>query len=566
MFRRRKKCDSVPDHRERGARRPATRIAFQVSVGFHALFTLMMFRLYSEYAIERHEPIKIVARSTAPRDAATPSFKAVPAPEAAADESLRPVARIDSLPQQSTSFADRPVMPVNSATTSNRRRTEPAVLPIAGVRVPEFVAKDVDVLGSPSTATAVPYSTATLTRTDTISDLELRIAMRTVYGPRPQRPIGMALLPETGGPTPRLQPTQAFAHRHAGLRLPPQNRTAIDRGLEFLARAQFDDGRWQFRNLRSHVDPSAELPGARADTAATGLALLAFLGAGHDHLDGRFRRVVDDAIQFLVRIQQSHGEFFPDEGPVASELTRFYSHGIATLALAEAFGMTGDERLRAPAQRALDFLAGAHRNVPGAWRFLPGLDADSATISWQLATLRSGQLAGLRVDERTVAAATAYVERRRAAEDDASTATTTAVDLAMQLHLGGPRKSAEFRPAAETLLAHPPEFVEEPDDGGENSVDLVELPSDNPRRDTYYWYYGSEAMFYLGGSEWQTWSQQLYPRLIETQVADGPQAGSWDPRLNQSATAGRLYITAMNLLSLEIQNRHLSPGALPVAR
>ena len=554
---RRNKREPAPVRRERDARRPATRIAFQISLGFHALFTLMLFRLYSEYAIERHDPIKIVARSTAPRDAATPQFVAVPLPEAATVEPARPIARVDALPQRSTSFSETPLASVSAAVSSSRRRIAAAVLPVASVAVPDALMTDVAESSIEPITVGAPPTMATLARTDTTSDLELRIATRTVYGSRPQRPIGLALIPEIGGPPPRLEPTHAFAHRRAGLRLPPQNRTAIDRGLEFLVRVQLDDGRWQFRHLRAHVDPSAEPPGAHADAAATGLALLAFLGAGHDHLDGRYHRVVDDAIQFLIRTQKSDGEFFPDDGLVDGELTRFYSHGIATLALSEAFGMTGDERLRGPAQRALDFLAGSHRNVPGAWRFLPGLDADSATISWQLATLRSGQLAGLHVEERTIEAAKAYVARIREAEGQASTATNTAVDLAMQLHLGGSRNDAQLRPAAETLLAHPPEFVKEPEPGAE----LVELPTDSPRRDTYYWYYGSEAMFYLGGDDWQTWSRQLYPQLIETQISDGPLAGSWDPKINLSSnTAGRLYVTAMNLLSLEIQNRHLSPA------
>lgn len=553
---RRKKSEPASVHRESGARWPATRIAFQVSLGFHALFTLMLFRLYSEYAIERHDPIKIVARSTAPRDAATPSFVTVPLSAATSVETSRPVARVDALPQRSTSFADGSVTPITTAAVIGRRLTAPAVLPVSGVTVPEIVATDLEQSALEPIAATVSETATTLARSDTTRDFEPRIAMRSVLGARPQRPIGMAVLPEIGGPPPRLEPTHAFAHRRAGFRLPPPNRTAIDRGLEFLSRVQLDDGRWQFRSLRSHLDPNAELPGPRADVAATGLALLAFLGAGHDHLEGRYHCAVDDAIQFLVRTQRPRGEFFPDEGPVAGELTQFYSHGMATLALCEAFGMTGDERLRAPAQRALDYLAGAHRHVPGAWRFLPGLDADAATISWQLATLRSGQLAGLEVDPRTIEAAKAYVAKRREEEQQSSTATTTAVGLAMQLHLGRPRNDAELRPAAETLRSHPPEFVE----ASRPATALVDSAADNPRRDTYYWYYGSEAMFYLGGNDWRAWSEQLYPRLIETQVSTGPFVGSWDPQTSRPRTAGRLYVTAMNLLSLEIQNRRLSPA------
>lgn len=291
----------------------------------------------------------------------------------------------------------------------------------------------------------------------------------------------------------------------------------------------------------------------RADAAATGLALLAFLGAGHDHLDGPYAWVVDDGLKYLIRTQQSQGEFFPEEGAVAGHPTQFYSHGIATLALCEAFGMTGDDRLREPAQRALDYLAGTHRNVPDAWRILPGRDVDSASVSWQLAALRCGQFAGLRVDPRTMEAAKTFVAKSRD-EDRSATATATAVGLAMKLHLGGSRDDARLRPAAETLLAHPPELADEPDPGAKT----VESPAENPRRDTYYWYYGSEAMFSLGGDDWQNWSRQLYPQLINSQVPDGRFAGSWDASINQSTTmAGRLYVTAMNLLSLEIANRHL---------
>jgi hypothetical protein len=545
--------------RPRDAFRPSPRLAFQISLGVHALFVLMLFRMYSEYSIQPSVPLHIVARSSAPRDAATPSFVAVPlADVAVADEPHRPAARIDSLPHQSVPFAERTIVPKLLALPVARRTTAPAVLPVPGVAVPVVVTTSEEI--TPAEFDSVPVaanqSSVSLERTDTIRDLPLHIASRPIYGPRPQRPLGLATLPQSVGSEQELKPASAFAHRRAGLRIPLENRTPIDRGLEFLARVQLDDGRWQFRNLRDTVDPNAELPSARADAAATGLVLLAFLGAGHDHFDGRYRLVVDDGIKFLVGSQLAHGEFFPEDGRPTGELTKFYSHGIATLALTEAFGMTGDERLRAPAQRALDYLVGTHRNVPGAWRFLPGLDADASTIGWQLATLRSGQLAGLYVQPQTIDVVRAYLARGRDNESQPASTVNTAVELAVQLHLGGSSGTARLRPAADQLLAHPPEFGDAPDPAAAPQTD-------NARRDTYYWYYGSEAMFYLGGNEWQAWSQQLYPRLIQFQTQDGPLAGSWDPRRSTaqsvSAAGGRLYVTAMNLLSLEIQNRHLPP-------
>ena len=66
-------------------------------------------------------------------------------------------------------------------------------------------------------------------------------------------------------------------------------------------------------------------------------------------------------------------------------------------------------------------------------------------------------------------------------------------------------------------------------------------------------------MHRLGGNDWQAWSEQFYPHLVESQIRSGPLAGSWDSHANTSTYGndcnGRLYVTAMNLLSLEIQQR-----------
>jgi hypothetical protein len=538
--------------------RNSLRFALQISLGMHALLILMLFRMYSEYISQPIEPVQIIARASAPREAATPSFVAVPlvdemlTDETEQDQPDHPVAVIEPLPQQATSFDAAPQLPLHQSVSSARRQTAPAALPPTKVELPTLAVAPIE----DARETTMSPPTTPLPRTETPHDIPIRIASRPVYGPRPQRPLGLAAIAETLGREKQLRPATAFAHRHAGLRMPPENRAAIDRGLEFLARVQHDDGRWQFRNLRSTVDPYAERPSPRADAAATGLALLAFLGAGHDHFDGRYRRVVADGLDYLIHSQQADGEFFPLDGRPTSELTQFYSHGIATLALCEAYGMTGDEKLRGPAQQGLDFLAGAHHTEPGGWRFLPGIDADAAAIGWQLATLRSGQLAGLNVEPQTLSTIRAFLTRSREQDPRTPTTVNTAVGLAVELHLGDSPGADRLRPAADDLLAHPPEVGEPPDD-------TLVLAPDSPQRDTYYWYYGSEAMYRLGGDDWLAWSRKFYPPLIESQVREGKFAGSWDttaPRdADAAATGGRIYVTAMNLLSLEVPNRQLPP-------
>ena len=93
---------------------------------------------------------------------------------------------------------------------------------------------------------------------------------------------------------------------------------------------------------------------------------------------------------------------------------------------------------------------------------------------------------------------------------------------------------------------------------------LKQMPSEDSIqvRDTYYWYYATQVLRHVGGDAWQKWyPDTLYPMLIQTQQKKGPMQGSWDP-INPvpdrwGAQAGRLYLTTMNLLTLEVKWRLL---------
>jgi hypothetical protein len=68
-------------------------------------------------------------------------------------------------------------------------------------------------------------------------------------------------------------------------------------------------------------------------------------------------------------------------------------------------------------------------------------------------------------------------------------------------------------------------------------------------------------MFHMGGEHWQAWNDSLHPLLVDTQTPVGPLAGSWNPNRpvpdKWGRYGGRLYITTLNLLSLEVYYRHL---------
>jgi hypothetical protein len=80
-------------------------------------------------------------------------------------------------------------------------------------------------------------------------------------------------------------------------------------------------------------------------------------------------------------------------------------------------------------------------------------------------------------------------------------------------------------------------------------------------QDSYYWYYATQLMFHMKGDYWKEWNSRLHPLLVSQQIQNGRFAGSWDPRLPAAdrwgPQAGRIYVTTLNLLSLEVYYRHL---------
>ena len=118
--------------------------------------------------------------------------------------------------------------------------------------------------------------------------------------------------------------------------------------------------------------------GAAADTAVTGLALLTFLGAGHTHLDGPYQQPVAEGLVFLMRSQDAEGSLAGS----ASSYARTYSHSMATFALAEAYALTGDERLKPATRRAVGHLLRAENKTFGGWRYNAGDQGDVSQLGW----------------------------------------------------------------------------------------------------------------------------------------------------------------------------------------
>ncbi|TVQ01652.1 MAG: hypothetical protein EA381_04695 [Planctomycetaceae bacterium] len=338
----------------------------------------------------------------------------------------------------------------------------------------------------------------------------------------------------------------------------PETEEAIERGLRYLASRQASEGHW---SLQGHGEQVL----LRSDTAATGLCLLAFQGAGYTHQQHRYANVVDRGLKALISMQAPDGNLYRSENPASDQSVAFYSHGIAALALCEAFGMSRDETLRDAAQKSIDYIVLTQHRQRGGWRYQPQVSSDTSVSGWMMMALKSGELAGLRVPQETYEGIDRWLEyakldRSRSdryrynpfapdtpaqAHGREVTPAMTSVAILMRMYSGWRRDNPDMQSAADYLAQFPPQI-------GDRL---------NPQRDTYYWYYATQVMFHMGGNHWQEWNGKLKPILLDGQVKSGPMEGSWDPVHpvpdRWSVHAGRLYLTTLNLLSLEVYYRHL---------
>ncbi|QDU99090.1 hypothetical protein [Lignipirellula cremea] len=348
---------------------------------------------------------------------------------------------------------------------------------------------------------------------------------------------------------------------------PPETEESIELGLLFLARHQSPDGSWSFQNFaagrgEAYKDESAVM---LSDTAATALAMLAFQGAGYTHREHKHQVHVSQAIAWMKKNQKEDGDLFVVQtDDAANNAARLYSHAIAAQALCEAYGLTQDPELKEAAQKSIDFIVKAQDKRIGGWRYTPGQGADTSVTGWMMMALYVGKISGLEVPDEAFDRIHNWLDLASASEQQpyrfrynplapdteeqrhgrSPTKVMTAVGLLMRLYSGWRRDNPNMIAGAEYLSKRLPSMGTERD----------------PQRDTYYWYYATQVMFHMGGKYWDDWYGQLHPLLVSTQVQRGPFAGSWNPRTPVKDLwgphGGRVYVTTMNLLSLEIYFRH----------
>ena len=313
-------------------------------------------------------------------------------------------------------------------------------------------------------------------------------------------------------------------------------------GLEWLARHQLPNGSWNFNHCLVGDGCNCGNPGQliKCTNAATAMGILPFLGCGAAYIqEGEYQQQVRKGLTYLVA-SMTKDPRCEDGGSLRQAEGTMYAHGLAAICLTEAYAMTKEKSLQDPAQKAINFITYAQDPVGGGWRYIPRQPGDTSVSGWQLTALKSACLGELTVDPIVPARAMNFlnsVQKENGAKYGYTTPGEypgcTAIALLDRMYYDG------WDPENPML---------------KKGVEYIS--SMGPSRDMYYNYYATLLLRHYGGDPWTRWYKRMHDQIVESQVkGDGHNSGSWNPGGGYAATGGRLYETALCLMTLEIYYR-----------
>ena len=340
----------------------------------------------------------------------------------------------------------------------------------------------------------------------------------------------------------------------------PATESAVDRGLEWLARNQEADGHWDSGKFGAKTRPGDEpMNPDTVDSAVTGFALLAFVGAGHTEKIGRYKDHVCKAVAWFKGKQDANGAYCKWN----------YGHAIGLMAMAEAAGMGRIPDTIESAQRGVDCTTGANLKTDtssdrGGWGYAPQqsrtVNGDLSNSGWAMMALKSAKVAGLKVPFESIEGCRSYlsaVEIGRVAGDTYSgNMFGYAPDPANKGKEPGGRICNAIGLLGRLFFGTPANELE---NGAENMVKVGGLPGAKGAINEYglyYIYYGTLVSFQVGGDIWKNWNESLKETLPPRQVKGGADDGSWNPECAYGNHWGRVGQTALSILCMEVYYRY----------
>ena len=318
---------------------------------------------------------------------------------------------------------------------------------------------------------------------------------------------------------------------------------SVDRAIAFLVKNQKEDGAIYDKG---HA------------TTMTSLSIMAMAGVGIQPVDPSPEgKAMRQALAYVLQKDRvdEQGYFGRADG------SRMYGHGITTLMLTEMLGMgiseEQDQLIHDRCEKAIEIILSSQKepkptHLRGGWRYEPGSkDADLSVTVWQLMALRSAKNDGLNVPKSAIDEAVDYLKRSYVARLDRNglpdrkasgfsyepsrnhaTFTMTAAGL-LAMQVCGEYESPLVRGASDWLLARDLKW--------------------NERFGSYGIYYYAQGMYQSGGDYAKQAEKKVRELLLKQQSGDG----SWNSGNRSEQNVGKVYATAMAVLSLSVKYHYL---------
>lgn len=313
--------------------------------------------------------------------------------------------------------------------------------------------------------------------------------------------------------------------------VPRDVREMYDRGLQYLATTQSENGDW----------PGG---GGQPGPGVTGLGLMVFLASGEDPNFGPYSNHVRRAVRNIISAQDANTGYLG---------ASMYHHGFAMLGLAEAYGAVDDRQVwpegKGKNQRSIGAalelavraaITSQKKNPLGAWRYSPdATDADTSVSGAVLVGLLAARNAGIDVPDESIDKAISYYTKM----------TSTSGQVAYSGGLGGMDESLA-RISIGTLVYSIARRKDLPQ--FKATLDYLKQKLEFTGPSGHGWmeyqrYYQAQALFQGDVQAWEKWNKLLIRQLKATQLPDGSFTGQFGPAIS----------TSMSLLALALDYRFL---------
>ena len=307
--------------------------------------------------------------------------------------------------------------------------------------------------------------------------------------------------------------------------VPRDVREIYDKGLQYLASAQNENGSWM---------------GDYQGAGTTGMAMMAFLASGEDPNFGIYRSQIRKAVQYIVESQDTTTGYYGGS---------MYHHGFALLAIAEAYGVVDERNLWSGKPlsigKSLEMgvrcaVTSQRKNAIGAWRYSPDSnDADTSVSGAILVGLLAARNAGIEVPDESIDKGVRYF-----------TSMTSSSGQVAYSGIGGGGSTARIAIAS---LVYSIARRKDLDQYKSTTNYLTRnLGMDENHYQEYGWYYQAQALFQGDMEAWEKWNTNLLRRLKNSQQSDGSFTGSFGPTVSTSLS---LLALALNYRFLPIYER-----------